>query len=71
MNDVYAALREHLDSLPAGFPATKSGVEIRILKRLFSPAEAGLALHLRSKLEPAAAIGKRAGMDEQEIAPLL
>jgi ferredoxin len=39
MNDVYRALREHLDSLPAGFPATSSGVEIRILKRLFNPAE--------------------------------
>ena len=71
MNDVYHALREHLDSLPAGFPPTESGVEIRILKRLFSPAEAGLALHLRSKLEPATVIGKRAGMAEQEIAPLL
>jgi H+/Na+-translocating ferredoxin:NAD+ oxidoreductase subunit B len=71
MNDDYQALREHLDRLPAGFPATKSGVEIRILKRLFSPAEARLALHLRSKLEPAATIGKRAGMGEQEIAPLL
>jgi hypothetical protein len=51
MADVYEALREHLDSLPAGFPATESGVEIRILKRLFSPEEAELARHLRARVE--------------------
>ena len=56
MTDVYARLREHLDSLPAGFPATESGVELRILKRLFTPEEAGLAIHVGMKLEPAAAI---------------
>ena len=71
MDDVYHALREHLDSLPAGFPSTESGVEIRILKRLFTPAEAGLAVHLRPKLESAVVIAERAGMSEQEIAPLL
>lgn len=71
MGDVYQELREHLDSLPGGFPATESGVEIRILKRLFSPAEAALAVHLRPKLESAGAIAERAGMNEEEIAPML
>lgn len=71
MDDVYHALREHLDSLPSGFPPTESGVEIRILKRLFSPEEASLAVHLRPKLEPAAVIAERAGMSEQEMAPML
>ncbi len=71
MEDVYSALREHLDSLPAGFPATESGVEIRILKRLFNPDEAGLAIHLRPKLEPAKVIGERAGMSEEVVASLL
>lgn len=28
--DAYEKLREHLDGLPGGYPATKSGVEIRI-----------------------------------------
>ena len=65
MDDVYDALREHLDNLPAGFPSTESGVEIRILKRLFTPAEAELAVHLRPKLEPAAVIAERAGMSEE------
>ena len=51
MNDVYQALRRHLDSLPGGFPPTDSGVEIRILKRLFSPDEAELARHLKPKVQ--------------------
>ncbi len=66
MPDVYEKLRAHLDSLPAGFPATESGVELRILKRLFMPEEAGLALHVGMRLEPAAAIAARAGIPEAE-----
>ena len=42
MADVYQELREHLDSLPSGFPPSESCVEIRILRRLFSPEEAEL-----------------------------
>ncbi|MFW9817467.1 MAG: 4Fe-4S ferredoxin, partial [Candidatus Thorarchaeota archaeon] len=50
--DVYRALQIHLDSMPAGFPATKSGVEIRILKQLFTPEEAKLATHLKYSTYP-------------------
>lgn len=46
-DSVYRALQESLDKLPVGFPATESGVEIRILKQLFSPEKALIA----SKLE--------------------
>ncbi|MCU0558813.1 MAG: 4Fe-4S binding protein [Desulfobacterales bacterium] len=66
MTDVYTRLREHLDSLPAGFPATADGVELRILKRLFNAEEAALAVHVGMKLEPAAAIAARAGLPEAE-----
>ncbi len=69
--DVYTKLREHLDELPAGFPATKTGVEIRILKRLFDPAEAELARHVSMKLEPASAIALRAGVDEKKAREML
>ena len=44
--DVYRKLQKHLDSMPVGFPATASGVEIRILKQLFTPDEAKIALKL-------------------------
>ena len=33
---VYRDLQKHLDKQAVGFPATKSGVELRILKHLFA-----------------------------------
>jgi len=33
--DPYKRLAAHLDDLPGGFPPTESGVEQRILRRLF------------------------------------
>jgi electron transport complex protein RnfB len=71
MDAVYKKLALHLDNLPGGFPATESGVEIRILKRLFTPREAELALCLSLMLEPPAAITARAGMPEAASARLL
>lgn len=56
---LYRRLQQHLDRMPIGFPATDSGVEIRILQRLFTPEEAGVALELSALPEPAAAIHKR------------
>lgn len=43
---IYRKLQEHLDKLPVGFPPTESGVEIRILKHLFTLEDAELALNL-------------------------
>ncbi len=48
-DNIYRDLRKHLDHQAVGFPATKSGAEIRLLKRLFSPEETGLAMHLSYK----------------------
>ena len=45
-DSVYEDLQKHLDKQAIGFPATESGVEIRILKELFDPEQARLALHL-------------------------
>ena len=42
-SQIYRDLQIHLDKLPIGFPPTESGVEIRILKHLFTPEEAKLA----------------------------
>jgi Na+-translocating ferredoxin:NAD+ oxidoreductase subunit B len=46
VEQVYQELRKHLDHQAVGLPATKSGAEIRILKRIFTPEEARLAVHL-------------------------
>ena len=45
--DVYRILQKHLDKMPIGFPATKSGSDIRLLKHLFTPEEAKIATLLR------------------------
>jgi len=56
---VYRDLQRHLDRLPIGFPATESGVEIRILRHLFTPEEASLAMQLSMLPEPLTRIHKR------------
>jgi len=64
--DIYERLAQHLDSLPAGYPRTDSGVEIRILRRLFTPEDAELALHLALLSEPARVIAHRAKIPVEE-----
>jgi len=58
-DSLYRRLQQHLDVGPVGFPASASGIEIRILKRLFTPEEAEIALELSTIPEPAATIQKR------------
>ncbi len=57
---IYTKLQQHLDKQAVGFPATKSGVEIRILKELFTPEQAELALHLSFEPQTVADIHKSA-----------
>jgi Na+-translocating ferredoxin:NAD+ oxidoreductase subunit B len=45
-DQVYRDLRTHLDSSQGSFPSTKSGVEISLLKRFFTPEEARIALEI-------------------------
>ncbi|MDY0038838.1 MAG: 4Fe-4S binding protein [Desulforhabdus sp.] len=68
---VYEKLAEHLNRLPAGFPRTSSGVEMRILRRLFTPEEASLAPLLSLKPEAPAEIAARAERPTEEIAQKL
>jgi electron transport complex protein RnfB len=64
--DVYERLARHLDDLPTGFVRTESGVEIRMLQRLFTPDEAELALRLTLIPEEARVVALRAGMPVAE-----
>ncbi len=70
-SDVYQKLAQHLDNLPAGYPATESGVEIRILQQLFTPEEAHLSLHLTLIAENARVLARRAGMTVDDTKNLL
>jgi electron transport complex protein RnfB len=50
-NGVYYRLAKVLDTLPNGFPPTESGVEIRLLEKIFTPEEADLFCDLRLTFE--------------------
>jgi electron transport complex protein RnfB len=66
-DEVYPKLAEHLDKLPGGFPPTPDGLEIRILKRLFTPEEAELAVHLNVLPESAPVIARRLEQDNGPV----
>ena len=58
---VYIKLQKHLDNQAVGFPATRSGVELKILKHIFTPQEAEIATYLSYRLEPLKTIFDRVG----------
>jgi len=58
-DQVYINLQKHLDKQPVGFPATRSGAEIKVLKHIFTPQEAEIATFLNYKLEPLETIWPR------------
>lgn len=68
---VYGSLAAHLDRLPTGFPRTSTGVELRILKRLFNPEEAALAQLLAMRPASAEDIAARSGQNAEELASKL
>lgn len=57
--DIYVRLRDAIDRMPIGYPATRSGVEIRLLKKLFTPLEASIALSLGMLPDTVARIHRR------------
>lgn len=69
--DIYLNLREHLDSLPGGYPTTDSGVEMRILEKLFTPDDARMAVCLSREPDSPAAIARSRDLPESEAAEQL
>lgn len=45
--DIYRKLQEKLDKLPIGFPAAKSGIDLKLLTHFFTPEEAEIASSLK------------------------
>lgn len=58
-DEVYRRLALILDALPNKFPSTASGIELKLLARLFTPEEAAVACCLRLKPESSADIAAR------------
>jgi Na+-translocating ferredoxin:NAD+ oxidoreductase subunit B len=71
---LYVELQQHMDKQAVGFPATKTGVEIKILKELFTPEQAGVGLHVRVEPKSARQIWeelKPSGMTLEKTTQLL
>ena len=60
-DSVYRQLQRHLDRQPIGFPPSVKGADIRLLKHVFTPEEARIAVHLSHELRSLEEILDRAG----------
>ena len=60
-DDVYRKLAKVLDTLPNGFPATDSGLELELLEKIFTPEEADLFCDLRLSFETPIQVAERTG----------
>lgn len=69
--DIYRQLQERLDQYSMGFPATESGIEIKILKYLFSEDDAAYFLALSPKLEPPDAVAGRMDLPLDQVSDQL
>lgn len=69
--DIYRKLQEHFHQYPIGYPATKSGVEIALLKKMFEKEEAEIALAMTPKPESPEEIALRLRYDPKELAQKL
>ena len=65
--DIYRKVQQQLDQYSIGFPETESGVEIDILKFLFTEEEAELFHQITGEPETPASIARRVGRSEPEI----
>lgn len=59
MIDIYERLRARLDQMATGYPSTDNGVELRILRQIFTPEDAELFLAMGPDLESAAQVADR------------
>ena len=70
-DDAYFKLREFLDSFPIGFPKTESGVEMKILKKLYTEEEAKIAVLLPPTPTRAVSIARRHKLDPKYLEEML
>jgi len=70
-HEIYEKLRQAIDRHGNGFSATEAGIEIRILKKLFTEEEAQMYMHLTENLEPLEVIAARAGQKPEKVAVVL
>ncbi len=64
--EIFYQLQERLDQYSIGFPKTESGIEIRILKKLFTEADVEMFLNLTTVLEKPKTIAERVSAPLEE-----
>ncbi|WP_449246116.1 4Fe-4S binding protein [Desulfarculus baarsii] len=67
-DDIFRRLQQRLDTYSLGFPQTDSGVELEILRHLFSEDDAEVFLAMSPKVEPAEVIAPRLGREVAAMA---
>jgi electron transport complex protein RnfB len=67
--ETFVKLREYINNNSFAFPGTSSGVELKILKQLFTPEDAEMILKLKPSRERETAdqIAKRTGLDRNIV----
>ena len=67
----YQKLAIKLDEFPNGYPPTESGVELKILEKLFTQEEASLAAIMMPELETPKDFALRTGVEMRSVYPTL
>jgi len=67
VTELYLRLRDRLDEMATGYPATERGVELRLLEQLFSEADAELFLGMGDDFETPKTLARRLEQDEELI----
>ena len=70
-NPIFRTLQERLDQYSMGFPKTESGIEIKILEKLFSIEDAGIFLQLTPMLETPDQVAPKIEKSPEETAGIL
>jgi len=70
-DDIFRKLQKQLDGYSLGFPKTDSGIEIEILKELFTEEDAGMFLNLSQRLERPEDVASRIERPADEVAAQL
>ena len=69
--DIYRELQECIDQYSVGFGATESGVELKILKKLFTEEEVRMYMDLTLELESAEEVAARTNQDPAKVEGVL
>ena len=71
VSDIYYRLRERMNEYSVGFRATESGIELKLLEKLFTEEEAAMYLNLTDNLQTAKDIAEKTGQDPAEVEEIL